>query len=514
MGRVSMATRDELLAAVSERYRLSTRAEKCRIIDEFAAVTGYHRKHAVRVLRSGPSSKRSAPRPWRRVYGAAEREALILLWEASDRVCGKRLKAIVPTLIDAMERHGHLALAPDVRAAVLQMSAATIDRVLRPQKEGCGTRRRRRGPSSAIRRSIPVRTCLDWHDPPPGFVEADLVAHSGPVASGAFVQTLVVTDIASGWTELAPLLVREQTLLVDVLGEIRKRLPFPLLGLDVDNDTVFMNEALRDDCAAEKIELTRCRPYHKNDQAHVEQKNGEIVRRMVGYRRYEGIAAAALLARLYDPARLFVNAFQPSFKLARKTREGARITKRYHKPLTPCDRLLGDARACEAVQQRVLELRADLDPVRLLAEIRSAQQALAELADVTDARGSALPIADESVPLDKFISGLRTAWRHGEVRPTSKPRPQAKRGRRRPDPLIAVTDDLRAWFDADPASTGRELLERLQQAYPGSYPDCLLRTVQRRLKTWRREQAHALVFGRDGQHQSSANVPALSRPRS
>lgn len=171
-------------------------------------------------------------------------------------------------------------------------------------------------------------------------------------------------------------------------------------------------------------------------------------------------------------------------------------------------------RACEAVQQRVLELRADLDPVRLLAEIRSAQQALAELADVTDARGSALPIADESVPLDKFISGLRTAWRHGEVRPTSKPRPQAKRGRRRPDPLIAVTDDLRAWFDADPASTGRELLERLQQAYPGSYPDCLLRTVQRRLKTWRREQAHALVFGRDGQHQSSANVPALSRPRS
>ena len=166
------------------------------------------------------------------------------------------------------------------------------------------------------------------------------MAHSGPVTRGSFVQTLVVTDIASGWTELAPLLVREQTLLVDVLGEIRRRLPFPLLGFDIDNDTVFMNETVRDYCAAEKIEFTRCRPYRKNDQAHVEQKNGEIVRRMVGYRRYEGLAAAGQLAKLYSPARLFVNAFQPCFKLAEKTRDGAQVKKRYHKPLTPCDRLL------------------------------------------------------------------------------------------------------------------------------------------------------------------------------
>ncbi len=127
------------------------------------------------------------------------------------------------------------------------------------------------------------------------------MAHSGPVTRGSFVQSLVVTDIASGWTELAPLLVREQTLLVNVLGEIRRRLPFPLLGFDTDNNTVFMNGTVRDYCAAEKIEFTRCRPYRKNDQAHVEQKNGEIVRRMVGYRRYEGVAAAQQLAKLYFP---------------------------------------------------------------------------------------------------------------------------------------------------------------------------------------------------------------------
>jgi hypothetical protein len=492
-----MATRDELLAAVSERYRASGRADKSRIVGEFAAATGYHRKHAMRVLRSGPSSKRSAPRLSRRIYGAAEREALILLWEASDRVCGKRLKAIIPTLIEAMVRHGHLALAPEVCTALLKMSAATIDRSLQPQRERC-TRRRRPGSVSTIRRSIPVRTFSDWRDPPPGFVEADLVAHSGPVTNGAFVQTLVVTDIASGWTELAPLLVREQTLLIDVLGEIRRRLPFPLLGLDVDNDTVFMNETVRDYCAAEKVELTRCRPYRKNDQAHVEQKNGEIVRRMVGYRRYEGIAAAEQLAKLYAPVRLFVNAFQPSFKLAEKSRDGARVTKRYHKPLTPCDRLLVDARLAEAARERIVGLRADLDPVRLLAEIRSAQKTLITLADATgEVRIGGLP-PEQTAPIDTFLAGLRTAWQDGEVRPTSRPKPKAKRGRRRPDPLAAVTDELHAWFDADPTSTGRQLLERLQETYPGCYPDGLVRTVQRRLKIWRSVMARALVFGRVG----------------
>jgi hypothetical protein len=498
MRRVSMATRDELLAVVSERYRGSGRADKSRIIDEFSAATGYHRKHAMRVLRAGVSSKRSAPRPSRRIYGAAEREALTVLWEASDRVCGKRLKAIIPTLIEAMVRHGHLALAPEVRTTLLKMSAATIDRALRPQRERCGPRRRRPGSVSTIRRSIPVRTFSDWGNPPPGFVEADLVAHSGPVTNGAFVQTLVVTDIASGWAELAPLLVREQTLLVDVLGEIRRRLPFPLLGLDVDNDSVFMNETVRDYCAAERIELTRCRPYRKNDQAHVEQKNGEIVRRMVGYRRYEGMAAAVQLARLYAPVRLFVNAFQPSFKLAEKTRDGARVTKRYHKPLTPCDRLLTDSRVGETTRARIVALRADLDPIRLLADIRSAQQTLVTLADVAGAARTTGSTFKQTVPIDAFVSGLRTAWQDGEVRPTSKPKPKpkAKRGRRRPDPLAGVTDELRAWFGADPASTGRQLLERLQETYPGRYPNGLVRTVQRRLKIWRSEVAHALVFGR------------------
>ena len=237
-----------------------------------------------------------------------------------------------------MERHGHLQLAPEVRDA-LAGDERGDDRpgAARGQgASGSGEHAAARSPSAAVRRSVPVRTFSDWDDPPPGFVEADLVAHSGPTANGSFVQTLVLTDIATGWTECAPLLVREQRLLTEVLSEVRKLLPFPLLGFDTDNDSVFMNETVRDYCQAAGIAFTRCRPYRKNDQAWVEQKNGAVVRRMVGYRRFEGLEAAAALARLYAAMRLFVNFFQPSFKLAGEGARGcegpqAAITRRPHR---------------------------------------------------------------------------------------------------------------------------------------------------------------------------------------
>jgi len=445
------------------------------------------------LLRAGQPNRRSGPRPGRRVYDDAVREALIVVWEASDRICGKRLRPLVPVLVEAMERHGHLRLAQEVRTSLLAMSAATIDRALREVRQRTGRATRRRAPpSAAVRRSVPVRTFDGWDDPPPGFVEADLVAHSGPVAKGSFVQTLVLTDIATGWTECAPLLVREQRLLTEVLSELRKLLPFALLGLDTDNDSVFMNETVRDYCLATGVEFTRCHPYRKNDQAWVEQKNGSVVRRAVGYRRFEGLEAAAVLARLYGAMRLFVNFFQPSFKLAAKARDGAKVTKRYHPPATPCERLMADARTSEEVRQRLGTLRATLDPVRLLQQIRVAQQVLVDLADAPVIGDAAPPTAPT---LEQFLSGLRTAWQEGEVRPTSTPKPKAKRLRRRPDPFVAVTIMLREWFDAEPWRTSRELFERLQAEYPGMYPDGQLRTCQRRLKEWRREAALRLVFG-------------------
>jgi hypothetical protein len=349
-------------------------------------------------------------------------------------VCGKRLKALLPVLIAAMERHGRLELDPPVRTAVIAMSAATIDRSLAPCRAASG--RRRRWPSAgvpSVRREIPVRTFADWCDPPPGFVESDLVVHSGPSTRGSYVQTLVLTDIASGWTECGALLVREQHLLTEVLDKLKAAMPFALAGIDTDNDSVFINETLKAYCEANRIEFTRSRPYRKNDQAHVEQKNGAVVRRLVGYRRLAGLAAARELARLYTSARLFVNFFQPSFKLLEKQRVGALVRKRYDTPATPCQRLLADARTPQQVRTELEALQKQLDPVSLLHEIRHRQRRLVMLAD------KARTEEGEPEPLDKFMAALKTAWADGTPRPTEKRAgPQVHWWRSRKDPFESI----------------------------------------------------------------------------
>ncbi len=486
-----MATQRELVVAIVERYVSVGRGEKIKILDEFVALTGLHRKHAMRLLRGAVPPPEKGSRPGRRVYGEDVRAALVMVWEASDRICGKRLQPLLAPLIEAMERHGHGGLTSDVREQLLTMSPATIDRVLKDIKVSA-TGPRRRKASTAIRRSVPIRTFSDWDNPAPGFVEADLVSHSGPFAKGAFTQTLVLTDIATGWTECAPLLVREQTVLTTALTELRKLLPFPLLGFDTDNDTVFMNETVRDYCLRGGIKLTRCRPYRKNDQAFVEQKNGAIVRKIVGYRRFEGLRATHELAKLYASTRLFINFFQPSFKLKEKHRDGAKVVKRYHRPATPYQRLLADARTADETRDRLKVLYVTLDPVLLLRNIRLAQERLVAIADTAPEEPV---IENDAIPLDAFLKGLRIAWRGGEASPTARAKPPMKRERRRPDPILAVSVELKTWWDAEPWRTSRELLDRIQAKYPGMYPDGLIRTVQRRLKIWRAATAHELVFG-------------------
>ena len=487
-----MAMRDELIGATAVRYAAAGKMQRGLILDEFASITGFHRKHASRVLRQGPSAARTAARPSRRLYDEAARQALVLFWEASDRVCGKRLRVMLPMLVASMERHGHIDLAPEVRTSVLAMSAATIDRALRPVRvNGATGRRTTNRPSAAVRRVVPVRTFTDWGDPKPGFFEADLVAHSGPTASGSFIQTLVITDIATGWTEFAPLLFREQHLLTEVLGVMKTEIPMPILGLDTDNDSVFMNETVLAWCAQESAEFTRSRPYKKNDQAWVEQKNGAVIRRLVGYRRYQGFEAATLLAELYASARLFVNVFQPSFKLASKSRTGARVTKRYHPPATPCRRLLAHPATSADTKAQLTALESSLDPVALLARLRELQAALAALSD-----GVTLELVKEPAALSEFLAGLRIAWKSGETRPTAiaKAKP-ARYWRSRIDPFAAVAADLDRRFAAAPGSTGREIFEALQAEHPGIYADHLLRTFQRRIKLWRHTHAKSLVFG-------------------
>ncbi|WP_227749487.1 integrase catalytic domain-containing protein [Paraburkholderia atlantica] len=348
--RLSMTTRRELTEAVGERYRRSDRTEKRQILDEFIELTGYHRKHAIRVLCRVPQPQRAKPGPQRR-YDDEVRAALITLWEAADRICGKRLKALIPTLIDSMTRHGHLSLSKDVRQRLKQISAATIDRLLRDVREQAfsGQRRRAGGIGNAIRRAVPIRTFSDWNDPLPGYLEVDFVEHCGGTkVDGDFVHSFVMTDIATGWTECLTMPYRSGAFVLEHIERVSRALPFPLRGLDCDNDTAFMNAAMLDFCKAAGIELTRSRAYKKNDQAWVEQKNGAIVRRLVGYGRLRGLEATATLASLYEVSRLYINFFQPSFKLKSKTRHGAKVTKRYETPLTPLERVLRSASVSDA----------------------------------------------------------------------------------------------------------------------------------------------------------------------
>jgi hypothetical protein len=265
---IKLTTRRELTAAIRQRYGAADRIGKKMILDEFAKLTGYHRKHAIRVLSTQPA-REPKTRTGRRVYREAVKEALIVLWEASDRICGKRLKALLPLLVEAMERHGHVQLEDGVRRQLFAMSASTIDRQLQSVREqACAGRRKRSSATNRVRKMVTVRTFADWEqDLHPGYLEIDLVTHCGPRAEGSFVHTLVLTDVVSGWTECVALPVREQALIVEAITGLRPKLPFPLLGLDTDNDSAFMNDTLWNYCQEHGIVFTRSRAYHKNDQA-------------------------------------------------------------------------------------------------------------------------------------------------------------------------------------------------------------------------------------------------------
>src|SRR5258708_4562620 len=289
------------------------------------------------------------------------------------------------------------------------MRAWNMGRLLRMPRRASRTRRAPRVVPEP-RRRIRMRTFADWNEPPPGSMEMDLVAHCGPVNRGSYVKSLVLTDIASGWTEAAPIVVREGSLVVETLERIREGLPFALRAVDVDNGTEFVNDRLIEYCLSRGIELTRSRPYRKNDQAWIEQKNGAIVRKLLGYRRFEGLAAARVITRLYGASRLFVNFFQPSFKLAAKHRDGAKVTKRYHPPLTPCERLLQSACIPEVAKSKLREVSAELDPLKLLEEVRAVQAYLAALAD----RQMPPPMTPEPPNLAAFVASLSSTWHAGE----------------------------------------------------------------------------------------------------
>jgi hypothetical protein len=375
---VKRETRYDYAAAVAMRYQRSGREQKGWILDEFCAATGYNRKYAIKLLR-GPSPRAALPPGHGRppVYGPVDAAVLQTCWEIADHVCSKRLAPFLPELLAKLSACGELSgLSPGLMERVAHMSAATIDRRLAPYRALVGGRGRSlTHPGSLLRSQVPIKTFADWNDALPGFLEIDLVAHCGSNSAGQFLFTLSTVDVATGWTLCRGVRNKGEAAVFEELAEIRRRLPFPLRGLDSDNGGEFINRTLVRYCEDESITLTRARPYRKNDSCHIEQKNWSVVRRLVGYARFEQDALPALNA-VYTLAEEYVNFLQPVLKLVEKTRDGPRVRRRYDTAQTPYRRLLSLGNLPAATRE-YLEIRYEaIRPIHLKTALEQTQTQL------------------------------------------------------------------------------------------------------------------------------------------
>jgi hypothetical protein len=370
---MSIDSKRELLAVTVTRYRAANKAQKARILDEFIVSTHYNRKYAIGLLNQpvAPRTKTSAPRMRKHTYTEEVEHKLIAVWEASNGLCAQRLVPFLPEFVPVLERCGELVLDPDSRALLLNMSVGTAGRILsRAQRSrkpfGLSTTK----PGTLLKDQILIRTFSDWNEDVPGFLEIDLVAHCGETTSGEYLNTLVLTDVKTGWTEPVALRNRSQHSVSEAINDVRHRLAFAMLGLDSDNGSEFINNNLLRYCDEEMITFTRSRPYKKNDQCYVEQKNYSVVRRIIGYARFEEEAACRHLAAVYRSLRLYVNFFQPSMKLISKERNGAKVKKRYDVAQTPYRRVLACPQVPDALKDRLTAQYDQLDPTALWEQIQ------------------------------------------------------------------------------------------------------------------------------------------------
>lgn len=379
---MSIRSKQELVAVLRPRYRKASRPEKTQILDELVATTGYHRKYAIQVLNGSPARRAKRRRKRPRKYDPTVVSALEQVWRVSNYLCSKRLVPLLPDLVDALQRHGELWLDHRTKRLLLEMSPATVDRLLRPARQRLGRRwgRSTTKPGTLLKHSIPLRTFADWDDAQPGFTEVDLVAHCGISTRGEFVHSLDLVDVATRWTECVAIPNRSQLAVTKAVEQARQRLPFPLIGLDSDNGAEFINDNFKRYCEAHHITFTRSRPYKKNDQAYVEQKNWTNVRQLIGYERYEGQAACAAINQLYEICHLYCNFFQTVMVLVSKERHGAKVTKRYDQAKTPYHRVLDHPAVPETVKIALRRCYLSLNPAALQRQIEAQQEVVWRLA--------------------------------------------------------------------------------------------------------------------------------------
>lgn len=361
----------EYLATQRRRYVLLTRPQRRAVIDEVVAVTRYHRKAVIRALRDTarpPRSLRRVGRPRR--YGAEVAAAAEVLWEAAGQIGAKRLHPFIAPLVRRLMACGELRVTLATEQALGQVSVATLERLL----AGARRTRPRRGvtttrPGTWLKQQIPMRTFAEWDDARPGFLEIDLVAHCGARSKGFFLYTLCAVDVATSWVELAPVWGKGHYRVGAAIHELRRRLPMPLRGIDSDNGSEFINRPLYYYCDREGITFTRSRAWKKNDSAHVEQKNGALVRQLIGYDRYACKAAYAQLARVYALVRLHSNFFQPVQRLLAKQRDGARLRRWHDRAQTPFQRLCAAGVLSTEAQRELEDTYERLNPLQLRRQI-------------------------------------------------------------------------------------------------------------------------------------------------
>jgi hypothetical protein len=363
---MSPRSKREYREAVHLRYKNATRREKTAILDEFCATCGCHRKHAIRVLKrfkrfTKPKTKRKGKPP--SYQNEAIRKPLKKIWLAANLPCSKRLKVILPLWLQLFGQ-----LPADVATALLRISPATIDRILKTirihyTKRGRSTTK----PGTLLRKKIPINT-NQWDESRPGFLEADTVAHCGESTSGIYVNTIDFVDIATGWTEQRAVWGKGETGVLEQIKNIEKTLPFPILGFDCDNGGEFLNYHLLRHFTERKqpVQFTRSRAYHKDDNAHIEQKNWTHIRQWLGYDRLDNPKVVSLLNNLYTKEwRLFHNFFCPSVKLIAKERIGSKTVKRYDSPKTPYQRIMDSPHIKESLKRSLSNQLENLNPFML-----------------------------------------------------------------------------------------------------------------------------------------------------
>lgn len=380
------------------RYQKTSKKKKGTILDEFIALTGYDRCYASYLLKNHGRKvwinkkvivvgdiRKKHKRQRQRTYGEDVLKPLKQIWVIMDCICGKRLRPLLKELLAVLQKHKELKVTGEIKKKLLRISASTIDRILKAERKKYEIKGRSlTKPGTLMKHQIPIRTFSEWDEQKPGFVEIDLVGHEGGNPRGDFIQTLNVTDVFTGWTEMQAVKNKAQIWVFEALKDVRMRLPFDLLGIDSDNGSEFINNHLVGFCRDEKITFTRSRSSRKNDNCFIEQKNYTIVRRYVGYARYDTETAQKLLDELYGHLRLYVNFFLPVMKLTQKIRISSRVKKKYDKPQTPYQRVLVSPFVPENKKEALRQQYVQLNPADLRRQIAKLQDKLFKITDRTN----------------------------------------------------------------------------------------------------------------------------------